>query len=132
MGSTLSTKPKVGRKPKIQVDDVTLKKVETLAAQGLTEKQIYQSMGVSHDTFYRCKREKPELSDALKRGQSKGIAVVTNALFTKCREGNIAAMIFYLKNRDRENWSDNPESKPQSEALPITVTVGDKTKPPTS
>tara|TARA_R100000278_G_C5349640_1_gene121325 strand:- start:44 stop:193 length:150 start_codon:yes stop_codon:yes gene_type:complete len=43
---------KLGRKPKLNINAETLKRIESLAAQGLTEEQIYLSLGISHDTFY--------------------------------------------------------------------------------
>ena len=122
---------KLGRKPKLNINAETLKRIESLAAQGLTEEQVYLSLGISHDTFYRMKKQNAEFSEALKKGKAKGIAVVTNALFQKAKEGNIPAMIFFLKNRDRESWSDNPEAKSKDDILPITVTVagGSATEP---
>lgn len=128
----MDTKVKKGRKPKLLITAETLQKVESLAGSGLTEEQIYLSLGISHDTFYRIKRSNSEFSDALKRGKAKGLAVVSNALFKKAKEGNIPAMIFYLKNRDSKRWSDNPEPSAEEKILPITVTVGNSTEPATS
>ena len=43
---------------------------------------------------------------ALEDGEAKGIARVTGYLMNSAREGNVTAQIFYLKNRDPENWKD--------------------------
>jgi len=93
-------------RPPFEFDDATLKKVESLAAQGLTKTQIARSLGIHRATLAKKKRENSEIDDAIKRGEAKGIATITNALFTAAREGNITAQIFFLKNRDPDNWKD--------------------------
>ena len=45
--------------------------------------------------------------DAIKKGRAEGINQVSNALFEKATQGNVTAMIYYLKTRDRENWGEN-------------------------
>tara|TARA_R100000458_G_C8248037_1_gene225513 strand:- start:607 stop:1095 length:489 start_codon:yes stop_codon:yes gene_type:complete len=101
------SKPKKpGRKPiKIDID-----KVEQLAAQGLGPTQIARALGVSWDTYNKNKKRSSELSDAIKRGEAKGLAEVTNALFSSAQGGNVTAQIFYLKNRDTTNWMDRVET----------------------
>ena len=47
-----------------------------------------------------------DFSDAIKNGKAKGIAKVTNKLFEKANDGDNTSMIFYLKNRDPDNWED--------------------------
>jgi hypothetical protein len=80
--------------------------VEKLASQGLTLEQIAYVLGICTDTLCVKKNEYPELSEAIKRGKAKGIAQITNKLHEKALEGDNTAMIFYLKNRDPENWQD--------------------------
>lgn len=96
---------KAGRKRKI----IDLEKVESMAARGLTDKQIILCLGIGHDLFYKRKREMPEFSEALKKGKSKGLLEVTSAQFRSATSGNVTAQIFYLKNRDPENWRDRHE-----------------------
>ena len=50
------------------------------------------------------------MSDAIKRGEAKGLAKVTNSLFKSANEGNVTAQIFYLKNRDVNSWADRVET----------------------
>jgi hypothetical protein len=45
--------------------------------------------------------------DAIKKGRAEGLNKVSNALFEKATQGNVTAMIYYLKVRDRENWGEN-------------------------
>jgi len=63
-------------------------------------------MGISATTFFAYQNEMPELKEAMYNGRAKGIATITNALFQKAKEGDNTAMIFYLKNRDPDNWED--------------------------
>lgn len=89
---------KVGRKP-FEITPELLAKVEALAAQGLTQAQIGSVIGISHQTMAKKKRENIELVEAIKRGQDKGVATITNALFNKAKSGDNVAMLFYLKCR---------------------------------
>ena len=36
----------------------------------------------------------------------KGVGTITNALFDSAVKGSVPAQIFYLKNRDPDNWAD--------------------------
>ena len=83
-------------KPKIEID---LAKVEVMAANGLTQQQIADSLGISVSTLYGRKRESEEFEEAIKRGKAKGVAVVTNELMKQVKRGNVTAMIFFLKAR---------------------------------
>lgn len=102
-------------KPKIKID---LAKVEALAANGLTQQQIADSLGISERAFYSAKKENADFAEAIKRGKAKGIAVVTNALMKKIKEGNVTAMIFFLKSQ--AGWRESQS---------IDITSGDKPFP---
>jgi len=84
-------------------------KVEQLAAQGLTLAQIAAALGYGERTLHDHKVVDSQLSQSLQRGKAKGIAEISNALFQTALEGNTQAQIFYLKNRDPENWSDRQQ-----------------------
>jgi len=95
-----------GRPKAIDITPQVLTQVEGLAAQGLTKEQIALSLGVSYVTLNEYQKDNPDFLEAIKRGQAKGIATVTNALFNKAKSGDNVSMIFYLKNRDPDNWED--------------------------
>ncbi|BAQ90389.1 phage terminase small subunit [uncultured Mediterranean phage uvMED] len=101
----LKTTKKGGRK-KIVLD---LEQVENLASRGLGTTQIARALGVSWDTIDRNRKRSAEFEDALKRGKAKGLAQVTNSLFTSATDGNVTAQIFYLKNQDAKTWKDRQE-----------------------
>ena len=93
-------------RPAFQITPEILKKTERLAAQGLTQVQISACLGIVSKTLIEKKRAFSEFSDAIKNGRAKGIGTITNALFESAVNGSVPAQIFYLKNRDQENWSD--------------------------
>ena len=101
----LKTTKKGGRK-KIVLD---LEQVENLASRGLGTTQIARALGISWDTIDRNRKRSAEFEDALKRGKAKGLAQVTNSLFTSATDGNVTAQIFYLKNQDAKTWKDRQE-----------------------
>ena len=113
-------------RPKFEITQEVIEKVEALAAQGLSQEQIGSVIGCSKETIGRRKQDNEDFDAAIKRGQQKGIAEVTNALFNKAVEGDNVAMIFYLKNRDRQNWKDkidNTHAGPDDGAIEIVTRV---------
>ena len=87
--------------------EIDLKKVEAFAAQGMTNEQIAHALGISRATHFKKKKEESDYLDAVKNGQAKGIATITNALFNNAKSGNLGAQCFYLKNR--AGWKDKSE-----------------------
>ena len=99
-------------------------KVESLASQGLTAKQIAHCLGIGRTTLYNHKNKNVNIRDAIKRGRAKGLSDVSNALFECATDGNVTAQIFYLKNRSPEEWRDRREiSGPDGKAIPIQANV---------
>lgn len=87
-------KKKKKTKPKIEIN---LQQVEKLAASGLTQQQIADSLGISVTTIESRLRESEEFKDAIKKGKAKGVAVIANQLFEKAKSGDTTSMIFFLK-----------------------------------
>ena len=105
--SDVKTKNPVGR-PRFEITDEVLLNVENLMTKGLTKEQAAGMLGVSVSTFMLHQSENSEFSEAIKRGQSRGIDAVTNALFEKATiDRDNTAMIFFLKNR--AGWVDKQE-----------------------
>jgi len=87
-----------------------LKEVEEMAGRGLTISQIASCLGISPSTFYLKQAEFSEFSETIKKGQAIGLQKVTNALFENATvERDNVAIIYYLNNRDKENWSNKHE-----------------------
>lgn len=84
--------------------ELNLVDVENLAGRGLTHAQIADSLGISERALFNHKNNDPEVREAIKRGQSKGVFVVANALMEQVKKGNVTAQIFYLKCRG--GWTE--------------------------
>lgn len=101
---------------KIEID---LARVESLAAQGLTEGQIADALGISPRTLTNRKSDSADFAEAIKRGKAKGIAVVTSKLMEQVKGGNVTAMIFFLKTR--AGWSERQDADLDREAKKLEV-----------
>jgi len=112
---------KMGR-PKWIPDAEICARASEMASRGLTVAQIADCLGVSESTMYNKQEEYLEFMDSIKRGRSKGMEEITNALFEKAKAGDNTSMIFYLKTRDRENWGEQ-YIEPVKEIPPINITV---------
>ena len=88
-------------KPRIEIN---LDVVEGLAAQGLSDTQIAQVLGISRSTLVKRKRESAQFTQAINRGKAKGIAKVTQKLFEKINQNDLGAIIFYLHCQG--GWSE--------------------------
>ena len=83
-------------KPTIEID---LNKVEELAGRGLTQQQIADALGISRTTLQGRIRDSELFEQAIKRGQAKGIASVSNKLFESAMRGEAWAVCFFLKTK---------------------------------
>ena len=66
-------------------------------------------LGCSLSTKARNKRTNAKFGLALKKGKVRAIQVVANQVFENAMSGKETSAIFFLKNRDPENWSDRAE-----------------------
>lgn len=95
------------------------------ARDGLTDEQIAKNMCISSSTLYEWKKKYPEVSESLREGKEIADYLVENALFKNALAGNTTAQIFWLKNRKRDKWRDNPEpemKKEKEEGVVIELT----------
>ena len=83
-----------------------LGRVEQLATKGLSQKQVCDALGFSETWWHAKKQEISELGEFYKKGQAKGLAEVSNALYEQALSGSTGAACFFLKNRDPDRWSD--------------------------
>lgn len=83
--------------------------ISAWARDGLTDEQIADNMGVSRSTLNEWKKKYPDISDTLKRGKEVVDIEVENALYRAALDGNITAIIFWLKNRQPQKWRDKQQ-----------------------
>lgn len=115
-----------------------LVEIEAWKRDGLTNEQIMKNLGIGRDSFYRYKDKYSEFSDALKKGKEVADIEVENALFKRAigykykevikevkeidgkksiyikevikeMPGDVAAQIFWLKNRKSNKWKDKQD-----------------------
>ena len=110
-----------GRPAWIPTDSIC-EQARKMASRGLTVSQISDCLGISESTLYGKQNEYTEFMDAIKKGRAEGLNSVSNALFEKATQGNVTAMIYYLKVRDRENWGEN-QPEPLREIPPMQIVV---------
>lgn len=136
---TKKKKNKGGRRSKYFTHvEPRLAEVEIWLRKGLSEAQIFKNLGVGKTSWESYKKKHPELAEVLKKGRECQITEVENALFKnatgyyyyvdeaiKLRENGeervevvrlqkfkppeTGAIAFFLKNKDRKNWADNPQ-----------------------
>ena len=88
-----------------EISKELLGRVEQLATRGLSQKQVCDVLGFSETWWHAKKQEISELGEFYKKGQAKGLAEVSNALYEQALNGSTGAACFFLKNRDPDRWS---------------------------
>ena len=96
---------KPGPKPRTLSREL-LDQIEQHASRGLSQQQICHALGISETWWYDAKQKSAEISESFKRGQAKGLAEVSNAIYEQALNGSTGAACFFLKNRDPDRWSD--------------------------
>lgn len=83
-----------------------LQQAERLGGFGLTEEKMAEIWGVIPDTLRKWKKKNPELKGAIEKGKQKANLTASQKLFSKVKEGNMVALIFWLTNRMPDIWRD--------------------------
>ena len=92
---------------KITLTDDQILQVEALSAY-LSIEQIADYFGFSEDTFYELKKRDPRVLRAYKKGKAKAIGIVASKLMKLIDQGDVTAIIFYLKTQG--GWSTESKS----------------------
>lgn len=74
---------------------------------GLTDAQIAKNIGVSRPTFEVWRSKYPRIDEAVKIGKQQANFIVEGELFKRAVNGNVTAMIFWLKNNWRDKYNDS-------------------------
>lgn len=88
--------------PKVDLDEI-----EMMASVGMTTQQIAEALHIAPSLFGRMQKNDPYIVEAVDRGKARGVKMVTDSLFQNAMKGNVAAQIFWLKNRGA--WQDKQE-----------------------
>lgn len=148
---------KRGRKGKYETDiKPRFDEITHWLRSGASEKQIYENLGITKDTFYRYKRNYKEFYDLLKNGRQALVMQLRNTLIKKAmgfeytevkqyaREENgnkvtyvekttktalpdVAALNLCLKNYDPDNWANDPQAlKMKEKELELRREIAEK------
>lgn len=117
---------------KIVFDDRQMAQVEALASV-LTLEQMSDYFGIARNTFKAVCERQPEVLEHYKKGKAKAISNVAKNLLTIANEGNLTAIIFYLKTQ--AGWREQAEeieekTAPKPTQIVINVQDGRKNAEP--
>ena len=103
-------KGKPGRKRKLaQLTEDEYKQISLWSGDGLNESQIATLLNVNISTITREKKRNEQFAHAIKKGKYKAVQLVANKVFQNAMDGKETSAIFFLKNRDPDNWADRQE-----------------------
>ena len=80
--------------------------VTKLCLLGATDEELASFFNVVVATIYNWKNQEPTFLEAIKEGKEEADAAVAHSLYQKAIGGDSTAMIFWLKNRRKQNWRD--------------------------
>lgn len=105
------------RKEWVKPDKLLL--IQGWKRNGLTDEQIAKNIGVHPRTFERWKKQESQIRQVLKLSKEIVNFQVENKLLKKAKEGNITAMIFWLKNNWRDKYNDSALSLEERQAMSV-------------
>ncbi|STY99837.1 Uncharacterised protein [Moraxella lacunata] len=117
---------------KIVFDEKQMAQVEALASV-LTLEQMSDYFGIARNTFRAVCERQPEVLEHYKKGKARAIGNVAKNLLTIANEGNLTAIIFYLKTQ--AGWREQAEeieekTAPKPTQIVINVQDGRKNAEP--
>lgn len=128
--------------------DAISERIMSLAREGKTDREIARAIGVTERTLNYWKVNNADFFQSLRENKSVADQLVIASLFQRaCGYSHVAVkmfydkdrgtvikekyiehyppdptcMIFWLKNRDSENWKDTPENKGDDEEIPQPI-----------
>ncbi len=98
------------------------KKIEQLAAMGLTKTDIGRALGYEKSSFFAAKAEDDEIEAAIVRGRAKFKVIVSRNLVKQMTNGNVTAAIWLDKTRCGTK-EDQGQDDEQNNAQPVQVII---------
>ena len=89
--------------------EARIEEIEAWARSGLTQKQIAHNLGIGLTTLKDYMKKSSTLATTIRSGKEVADIQVENALYKAALNGNVSAMIFWLKNRRPDKWKDKRE-----------------------
>ena len=82
-----------------ELSEKQLKAIRRMAECGIANEHIAGCLNMSQAYFYKLIEKYPEILETIKNGRADGVNAVAQTLLQKAREGNMTAIIFFLKTR---------------------------------
>lgn len=105
-----------------------LEEIKGWCRDGYTDDQISQRLGIHRDTFYKYKREKTELSDALKVTKEIADLTVENSLFKRATGCEVTEIIeesiYVIDSEGRARPTGTVKRRKIVKQLPPDITAG--------
>lgn len=104
------------------IPDEHLPEVERLAGQGLNDKEIAISLGISRRSLYNYKRLSMRFLHAIKKGRANAHEVLVNVLYLAAKdEKNYSAAMFLLKTQ--HGYRENGPIKSEDQDAPTSSKI---------
>jgi len=84
---------------------VPMRVIEGMAAVGCSDADIHRCIGITRGRWDGVLKRRPDLRERIEDSRSKGVRSVVKALFDQAVSGNQNAIVFWLVNRRRADWS---------------------------
>jgi hypothetical protein len=94
----LKEEKKRGPKPDFEITEKVIQKITEMSGL-MTQTEMHQFFGIGKTLWYEKKASNPEMAAAIKSGETKKKMFVASKLMQEIRNGNVTAMIFYLKTK---------------------------------
>lgn len=104
-----------GPQPTWTPSQTDLEKIERWTSEGMTETSIAAAFGITRRTFWKKKKDHPEIQESIDNGKTKDEQLCVNRLREFAFSDNknaLSALIFYMKAR--HNWDDKAGQNNQS------------------
>ena len=98
-----------------------LEAIRGWALQGTTDKEMMQYLGISHETFYKWKKNYPEFNEAIKAGRFESDGEILNSAF-KQTQGYYVQVTEPVKLRD-EYGAEHVEMVTYDKFIPANSTM---------
>jgi FixJ family two-component response regulator len=70
-----------GGRPLFEITDKVVEKVESMATDGLNNKEIATVLGISYKTLNKKRKEFSDFSDAIEGGRAKRVSLIKKKYF---------------------------------------------------
>lgn len=97
--------------------------VASFSSNGISSDQIMKYYGISSVQWRRLLSAYPTLEEAVDRGNIVTTREIANLLLQKAREGNVQAMIFFLKTRGGFKEATTLQANVTSDKAEISYTL---------